>query len=72
MVGMFARAAVFNQDIGYLNTGAVISFGDVSGMFEEVTEYNQDLTKLCFFSSNPEQYLNEDTEIFDYKNISMT
>jgi hypothetical protein len=69
---MFVGAAVFNQDIEYLNTGAVISFGDVSWMFQEVTEYNQHLTKLCFFSSDPEQYLNEESEVFHYKNISMT
>ena len=32
----------------------------------------KDLTRLCFFSFDPGLYLNEESEIFDYKTISMT
>ena len=32
----------------------------------------KDLTRLCFFSYDPGLYLNEESEVFDYKTISMT
>ena len=32
----------------------------------------KDLTRLCFVSSDPELYLNEESEVFDYNTISMT
>ena len=32
----------------------------------------KDLNRLCFMSSDPELYLNEESEVFDYKTISMT
>ena len=32
----------------------------------------KDLNRLCFVSSDPELYLNEESEVFDYTTISMT
>ena len=32
----------------------------------------KDLTRLCFVSSDPELYLNEESVVFDYNTISMT
>ena len=32
----------------------------------------KDLNRLCFVSSDPELYLNEESEVFDYKTINMT
>lgn len=32
----------------------------------------KDLNRLCFVSSDPDLYLNEDSEVFDYSTISMT